>query len=131
MPRFLSPAWFEEVASRTPADEADPNEYDHERLVLCQVVRDSPDGDVRYHVVVQGAVARLVPPGLDPGPADLTITTDWGTATAIARGTVAAQAALIEGRLRVNGNLAAVARLSEGLAGLDPVPEALRDRTTY
>ena len=131
MPRFLSPEWFEEVASHTPAHGPDRNSPADDRLVLRQVVRGTPDGEVCYHVIVEGGSARVLPPGSDPGPPDLTITSDWETASGIAQGTLATQAALIDGRLRVSGNLAAVARHSSGLAGLDPVPVGLRDRTSY
>ena len=131
MPRFLSPEWFEEVASHMPAEGSDQRPPADGRLVLRQVVNDTPDGQVCYHVIVEGGSARVLPPGHDPGPADLTITSDWQTASAIAQGTLATQAALIEGRLRVSGDLAAVARHSSGLAGLDPVPAGLRERTSY
>jgi len=100
--------------------------------VLRQVVRDTPDGEVCYHVVVESGAARIVPPGdCDPGPADLTITTGWNTAVEIAQGKLAAQAALVEGRLRVHGNLACVAAHAGALGGLDPVPPEVREQTTY
>lgn len=131
MARFLSPAWFDEVRTHTAGAAPQTDALADDRLVLRQVVRDTPDGDVVYHVTVEAGCARIVAPGDEAGPADLTITTDWDTAAAIAQGKVAAQAALIEGRLRVKGNLAAIASHAGGLPGLDPVPAAVRDRTTY
>ena len=131
MARFLSPAWFDDVRTDTEGTASGSDAPSDDRLVLRQVVRGTPDGDVVYHVTVEPGRARILPPGQDAGSPDLTITTDWDTAAAIAQGKVAAQAALIEGRLRVKGNLAAIASHAGGLPGLDPVPATVRDRTTY
>jgi len=131
MARFLSPAWFDEVRTNASGTTPQAGAPADDRLVLRQVVRGTPDGDVVYHVAVEAGCARLIPPGDEAGSPDLTITTDWDTAAAIAQGALAAQAALIEGRLRVKGNLAAIASHAGGLPGLDPVPAAVRDRTTY
>ena len=132
MARFLSPEWFDEVVRHnTETPTASTGGASPGGLVMCQVVRGTPDGDVRYHVVVDAGEARISPPGDDPGPADLTITTSWETAVAIAQGKLATQAALVEGWLRVKGNLATIGAAAGGLAGLDPVPAEVRADTTY
>jgi hypothetical protein len=126
MARFLSDEWFEEVrrlqspAGRAPAGTA---------LVVEQVVPDTPAGEVRYRVVIGEGAARIEPTGNGQEP-DLTITCDWSTAAAMAQGRLATQTALMEGRLRIRGN---VGRLAGGhvLAGLDPVPAEVRAHTTY
>ncbi|HEY3811076.1 MAG TPA: SCP2 sterol-binding domain-containing protein [Acidimicrobiales bacterium] len=135
MARFLSAEWFADVARQAPPAPARTQPDD---LVLEQVVRDTPDGEVRYRVVVHDAVAHLEPPeatqtnnGSRSTPPDLTIACDWATATAIAQGQLSAQAALMEGRLRINGNLARLAGRARGLVGLDPVPDGVRRHTTY
>jgi hypothetical protein len=139
--RFLSPEWFGEVArhSHDPhgQDRRSPNSPaespDQPLLVLEQVVRDGPDGDVRYRVVVTEGGAYIEPPSnLDFRPApDLTIACDWSTATGLAQGTLSSQAALMAGRLRVSGNLARLSGQAAHLVGLDPVPESVRRQTTY
>jgi hypothetical protein len=133
MARFLSAEWFAEVARRVPPAPAGPDD-----LVLEQVVRDTPDGEVSYRVVVHDGVAYLEPPPAAPAgngsrttPPDLTIACDWTTATAIAQGQLSTQAALMEGRLRINGNLARLAGRASRLAGLDAVPDEVRRLTTY
>jgi hypothetical protein len=134
MARFLSDEWFAEVRRHQPAaGAADPNP-----LVVEQVVPDAPGGEVRYRVVVAGSTARIepVPSGArgtqDSGPRpDLTITCNWATATAMAQGRLAAQAALMDGRLRIRGDLTRVAGGAARLAGLDPVPPEVRAGTTY
>jgi hypothetical protein len=130
MARFLSPEWFAEVAESGPPRTEGGAESP---LVLEQVVRDAPDGEVRYRVVVTAGGAYLEAPSSLGGRAapDLTITCDWATATELARGTVSAQAALMAGRLRVSGNLARLSGRAADLVGVDPVPDSVRRRTTY
>ncbi|HEX4865088.1 MAG TPA: SCP2 sterol-binding domain-containing protein [Acidimicrobiales bacterium] len=141
MPRFLSAEWFDAIrvhAGHHQPGDKDPAQPPHslhgphpDRLVLEQVVTGSPEGNVRYFVVVENGNARLVEPGFARQVADLTITTDWDTATAMARGELATQAALMQGKLRVRGNLTKLAGRAGELAGLDPIPEAIRKVTTY
>lgn len=139
MARFLSPEWFAEVARHGPArpaatpEPAGSPDPGPSALVLEQVVRDGPDGEVRYQVVVTADGAYIAPPS-DPNPwpaPDLTIACDWSTATGLAQGTLSAQAALMAGRLRVSGNLARLSGRAANLVGLDPVPDPVRLRTTY
>lgn len=102
---------------------------------MQQVVTGTPYGEVRYLVVVESGSARLEGPleGAEPRtPApELTVTTDWPTAVAIARGDLAAQTALMNGLLRVRGNLARLADIAEKLAGHDPLPAEIRQATTF
>jgi hypothetical protein len=147
MARFLSAEWFGEIARlgpppaaaaaaapAAPAAAAAPAE-----LVLEQVVRDTPDGEVRYRVVVTRGAAYIEPPspssGSDPNgaapPPDLTIACDWATAAAMAQGELSTHAALLAGRLRVRGRLDRLSGRATDLAGLDPVPDQVRQRTTY
>lgn len=134
MPRFLSSEWFDAVRLHASDDEpgnARPDHHSPDRLLLEQVVTGTPDGTVRYVVVVEKGSARLLQPGAPDQAADLILTTDWDTAAAIAKGELATQAALMQGRLRVRGNLAKLAGRSGDLGGLDPMPQAVRKTTTY
>jgi hypothetical protein len=135
MARFLSAAWFDEIESAHPAGGpgADSATDSDERLVMEQVVTGTPDGEVSYLVVVEGKRAHVVRPsaGATITEAELTITTDWPTATAIAQGQLSTQRALMQGRLRVRGSPTALLRRSTQLAGLDPIPAAIRKNTTY
>jgi hypothetical protein len=134
--RFLSPEWFAEVARHSPTRPSPTRPVtapDEVSLVLEQVVRDGPDGEVRYRVVVTAGGAYIEPPSRlasRPVP-DLTIACDWSTATGLAQGKLSAQAALMEGRLRVKGNLARLSGQAARLIGLDPVPDPVRRQTTY
>jgi hypothetical protein len=147
--RFLSEAWFDEVEAAGigdygadgPGRATDPDDH----LVLEQIVTGTPEGEVSYLVVVSGGRARVerrgAPTGGDTGGGDtgggdtagvrLTIVCDWPTATAIAQGRLSTQRALMQGRLRVRGNPAALLGGNTRLANLDPIPPEVRKNTTY
>src|SRR5262249_10685523 len=131
MARFLSAEWFAEIDRSVLAGSAVPAETSGQsRLVLEQVVHDTPEGEVRYRVVVGDGTARIERAAPGPNGAaraaaaapdataasdaaftrstatpDLTIVSDWATATALAQGQLSAQAALMAGRLRIRGSL--------------------------
>ena len=124
MAGFLTPEWIAELdalarAARVPEDLA---------LVVQQVVTD-PAGDTAYTIAIGGG-AMTVRAGLDPD-AEVTFRQDRATATAIAQGELSAQAAFLDGRLRLGGDLTAVADRADGLAALDDVFAAARHRTTW
>ena len=122
MARFLSEAWFDDVAAMAPID-------DRTSLTLQQVVTDAPEGEVRYHVrVSEGRAAIYVGQAARP---DATFTEDYATAAAVARGELSVQAALLAGRIRIGGNMATLSRYQEDLAGMDPIPAAVRATTSF
>jgi hypothetical protein len=142
MARFLSREWFYEVAPPAEAgdvdaagdadEDPDAGHGGDDRLVLEQVVLGTPDGEVRYRVVLRSGRARILPAmWTESAPADLTFTCDWATATAIAQGLLPAQTALMQGRLRIRGSVSRISGQAQQLIGLDPVPEEIRRRTTY
>src|ERR1700677_1056754 len=96
-----------------------------------------PDQTAGVNPPDQTGVNPPDPAGVNPpdqtgvNPPDLTITCDWATATAMAQGHLSAQTALMDGRLRVRGNLARLAGCAADLVGLDPVPAEVRHQTTY
>jgi hypothetical protein len=125
MARYLSPEWFSEAGAVPAASTADG-------LTLEQVVEGAPGGSVVYRVVVAGGAPRIVWPVCDGSPpADLRITCDWPTAVAIAKGELSTERALVAGRLRVSGDAHRLPAEGGDLGGVDPVPEAVRQATTY
>jgi putative sterol carrier protein len=120
--RFLSDAWFGQLTDAgTPGDRPG--------LQIQQVVTDGPDGEVRYHLrVSDGRIAVRV--GDAPRP-DVTFTEDYATAAAVAKGETTVQAALLDGRITVAGDMGAVVACQGDLAVLDPIPAAVRAATTF
>ena len=134
MARFLSAAWFDDLAEHAegrPEKIVEGGEW-----VVEQVVTGTPEGAVRYQVAGgrSSVDVRLVEPPRqqDQAPTThLTFTSDYQTAAAIARGELSTQAALLEGRIRVSGDLASLTDHLERLAGVDLVPAPVRASTTY
>jgi hypothetical protein len=137
--RFLSPEWFEQVAAeRDPATSAGVQHSP--QVVLKQVVTGTPFGTVTYEVrVSEGAPAVFGPGAHDSSGSeapnssapDLTITSDWSTACALSAGEISARQALLDGHLKVHGDLAALSSLSGHPAALDPLTPQLRARTSF
>jgi len=143
--RFLSPEWFDDVeaasctpeAASTPKGASTPDgaeapggEAPAPVMVLQQVVTATPDGDVTYHVVIAPDATVELRRGPAPRP-DLALTSDYPTAVAIATGELSAQTALVEGWVRIGGDLSRLAEHHLSLAGVDPLPPAVRRTTTF
>jgi putative sterol carrier protein len=126
MPRYLSPEWLDaaqraidasnSMRKATAASEAAAD------FVVQHVVTGGGDGDLTYHVLA-GADGVRIRRGeaLDP---TVVFTEDYGTAAAIGRGELSAQAAFMAGRIRVHGDLR---RLVEQGDAFDEIEEALAD----
>jgi len=132
MAQFLSLEWFEEVEHALANSEraggvlgADP------ALVVEISVTGAPQGDVRYQVVVEGERARVVPPGAEFKPAQVELRSDYASMAGIASGRLSAIEALSLGRARVAGDTAALASDGWRLTGLDLLPAAVREQTTF
>lgn len=127
MVRFLSTEWFE----RVEAAQGDPPAAarGENRLVLAQAVTDGPEGTVGYQVVVEDGRASVSRGA--PDDADVTFTTNYATAAAIARGELSTQAALSAGRIRVAGNLGLLVSRHGAITALATVPGTVRRETTY
>jgi hypothetical protein len=112
---FLTDEWLDELDAA--AQEADVPAVP--RLVVQQVVPDGPGGEVAYAMVVEDGRVRIER-GRVQHP-DLVFTQDCATAEAIHRGELSAQAAFMQGRLRLGGDLRAVIDRAADLASIDDV----------
>jgi hypothetical protein len=134
MARFLSEEWFEELGRQgavglpgAAGPEAGMRGDGTGPVAVEIVVTASPEGEVRYQVVVEGGSVRTYwRPGELEAP-DVRFTCDYATISAIAQGRLAAVEALAQGRVRVWGGTTAVA----ALPAVELVPAALRARTSY
>ena len=117
---FLTDAWLDELDSATSVAEVPPGP----RLAVQQVVPDGPGGEVAYALVLEDGRVHLERGRIaDP---DLTFTQDRATAEAIHRGELSAQAAFMEGRLRLGGDLRAVIDRAGDLASIDDLFASVR-----
>jgi predicted lipid carrier protein YhbT len=126
---FLSTEWLGALDDAARAMGAIEGAEGGEPLVLEQEVRDAPDGVVRYQMTFAGA--RLT---VEPAPtrtADLTFVCDHATAVALARGETNAQAALMEGRLRIRGDVERLATARDALAAMGDAFARVRATTEF
>ena len=132
MPEYLSDAWLDALDD---ALQASASVAAVAPLVIEQVVREVPGhGEVRYRVWIDARGGHAAPTAARDGhgtPPDIRLSTDYGTATAIARGNENAQTALARGRLQLGGTLDVLSRHADALAALDDATAALRATTTY
>ncbi len=128
MADFLSAEWIEALDTVARAAKL-PDSVATLSITVEQVVRDSPDGEMRYHLRIEDGHARV-----QPGPAaspDLRLFADYDVAARIQRGEVNAQEALAAGRLKVQGRFAHLLHVDDALRALEDVFEPVRAATTY
>jgi hypothetical protein len=122
---LLSEEWLAAVKSALAGASVDPEA----RIVVEQVVTDSPRGTLRYRVRV--AEGRMTLEVGDGESADVTITTTWSLAREIAAGRASAQDAFLHGHLRLAGDVNSLLS-HRGLASVlaeafgSPPPQTLR-----
>ena len=121
MAGFLTDAWLDDLDTAARAADVATSAP----LVLQQIVPDGPDGhEVAYALVVAEGHARVERGRVDDP--DLTFTQDRATAEAIHRGELSAQAAFMQGRLRLGGDLRAVIDRAGELEAIDDVLGSVR-----
>jgi hypothetical protein len=129
--RYLSSEWLDAAGEALAADRALAAALADVDLTIEQVVVDDEDAapPVTWHIAVtDGAVS------LGVGPAhrsDVRFTTDRTTAAAVASGTLSAQQAFVDGRLRLGGDLSVLIAHQRAVAAIDDALAPLRPRTSY
>ena len=145
MARFLTSAWVEELNGAldgVPLPDLGPDAglaMADGRVVVVQEVRGTPDGDVRLVMRIESGTVRLSlddNPGQDHGdegePAPtVTIALDYEDAAAMGRGELSPAEALNAGRIRVRGDLAALAASQRILNGARAGADGKVPSTTY
>lgn len=122
---YLSAAWFEEVnrlAAAVPAESGDA-------VTIQQVVTGGPSGDVHYWVRVAGGAVEIGPGEI--AGAGATVTQSYDTAMALGAGRLAVEDALREGRIRIAGDIALLARHQAALLGVGAALSTVHQHTTY
>ena len=94
-----------------------------------QVVVGPNGSETRYSTWVDGGRVELSPGRLDD--ADVTITEDYDTAAALARGETTPQDAILAGKVRVSGDLGALLRGQAVLERMRTRFDDVRARTEY
>lgn len=125
--RYLSSEWFQAAGEAIAADAQLPEALAGVRLTVEQVVHDTPDGTVRWHLVIDDGARLVVGPAEH---ADLRFTASYATAAAIAAGELGAQHAFIQGELQVGGDLNLLPAHQRTFAAVHDVLAGVREATT-
>ena len=127
--RYLSLDWIEEIGRLVAADLSLQARGAEHAIGITQVITDSPDGTVTYHL--QSGNGRVA---FGPGPAepeDVRLEQEWFSAVDVATGEMTAEDAFITGCIRLSGNAPLLLECQAVFAGLDPIFTAVADRTDY
>jgi alkyl sulfatase BDS1-like metallo-beta-lactamase superfamily hydrolase len=99
--KYLSPEW----RAHTPAGPAGCPPPPGARARLQYVVKGGPDGDVRYHHVVENGHTLEFALGDDPD-AEVTLTAAYDDKLKVDKGELDPMAAFMQGRVKVEGEMA-------------------------
>ena len=101
MSKYLTQEWLDE----TRAMAADQAERPGASVRMNYVVTGGPDGDVAYYWILEnGKLLESALGSLDDG--EVTLTTGWDDSVRIAKGELDTNAAFMQGKVKVTGNMA-------------------------
>jgi putative sterol carrier protein len=119
MVRFLSPEWTQSLVEALNNSDDARQALKGVDLILQQIVTGGPEGDISYWTRFKDG---KVEGGLgETESADVTITQDYETAAALSRAELNAQAAFMQGKLKVQGNMGKLLQNQSALDALGPV----------
>jgi hypothetical protein len=127
--RYLSLDWIDALgAAVARSDEMRAVAAEH-TIAVTQVVEDTPEGDITYHLAVADGLAVF---GAGPAPnEDVRMVQDWDTAVGVATGALDAEEAFIKGRIRLSGDQQKLLACQPVFRALDAVFNEVRARTEY
>ena len=128
MPKFLSQEWMERAKELA----ADFPETPGATVRLQQVVTGAPEGEVKYYRVIDNGKTLEQTLGEDT-EAEVTLTNSYEDAVKVMKGELDANAAFMQGRVKVTGNMAKIMSLIPLTAKPEyrQIEEKLRAETEY
>lgn len=127
--RYLSLDWVDALADAVARDDVlRVLAADHE-IGVTQVVSDGPEGEVTYHLQVADGAATFGAGAAQPE--DVRMEQSWGTAVAVATGSLNAQEAFVNGHIRLFGDHQKLLDAQPVFGALDAVFTDVRQRTDY
>lgn len=126
MVQYLSDEWLEEAGAALAASTVETGD---EPVVLQYEVTGAPGGKRSYSLsFADGAVELSTGARKD---ASTSFSLDYDVAAAIARGELSAQAAFMQGRLKLGGDVMVLVRQHQLLGDVTDALADLRERTDY
>ena len=127
--QYLSDEWMTAAAADLAASESLREATSDAELTIQYEVAGAPGGKAAYGISFDhGTVA------LEPGPhkdAQVRFELDYSSASAIASGELSAQAAFMQGKLKLGGDVSVLVRQHALLDGLGDALGDLRERTEF
>lgn len=127
--KYLSIDWIAALNAALQTSEPMKKVVDDHSIAVTQVITDSPDGDVSYHLSVRNGSASI-----GPGAAvdeDVRLEQRYDTAIAVATGRANTQELFVNGSIRIHGDVAKLIASEPVFAALDSVFEAVRPDVQY
>jgi putative sterol carrier protein len=123
MAKFLSQEWADDALAALNGSDDVRGAIKGVQLCVQQVVTGAPDGEVSYWTKFDdGKVEGGLGAATD---ADVTITQDYDTAVAMNKAELNAQAAFMQGKLKVTGNMGKLLQNQGAMQALGPVLAAV------
>jgi putative sterol carrier protein len=110
--QFLSDDHMDAATAALNANDAFVNSIANINMGLQFHVTEAPAGDLDYHLSVGDGAAKMATGELDG--AEVSITSDYETATALFKGDLNTQMAFMTGKIKVAGNMA-VLMMNQGV----------------
>lgn len=102
MPKYLTQEWLDEFKRMSNATQPERPGVDAR---MQQVVTGAPDGDINYYWIIKDGT--LIESSLGEVPdAEFTMTMSWADSVAVQKGDLDSNAAFMQGRMKVSGNMA-------------------------
>ena len=96
---------------------------------MVQIVRGGPQGDVAFAVRIAGGKLTIAPGRA--ADADVTLRLSYGASVALATGRTTVHDAVLEGAVKVSGDLDRLQAATAALAAVAEAMGSVRSQTTY
>jgi putative sterol carrier protein len=128
MAKYLSQEWMDRAKELAQAFPETPGASAR----MQYVVTGAPEGDVKYYTVIENGKTLEQSLGEDP-EAEVTLTSSYEDSVKVAKGELDANAAFMQGRVKVTGNMAKVMSLLPltNKTEYKEIQDRLRDETEF
>ena len=120
--KYWSEEWVKEVNNRIQSDESVQNAVKGQSITVGNVISGTPDGDVKGYFRIKDGTPE-VGLGEPPETPEATLKLDYDTAVAVAKGELQGQAAFMQGKLKIDGNMMKVMQLQGFMQQMGKVTE--------
>lgn len=128
MPKYLTQEWLDDARALAK----DQPERPGASATMQFVVTGGPEGDIKYYWVLENGVLAEASLGELPD-AEITLTTSYPDSVAIQKGELDANAAFMQGKTKVTGNMGKLMQLMPLTMSAEyrALQDQVRERTEY